>query len=1183
MAQNFMKSLAGAFDKLGSQGNVLGQIAVNTENTAVSLAVGGEFYDRMDAMATAIEDIRDGKGKSVGGGLGNAMAIAILAPSMEPLGKGLQFVVDAVNNLEDTGEDVKAKMEGLAAGITLLGDVGKSILKFAGYMVLATPLLMVAVLGTPLIALTLRALIAGINFGTKNLDQEKLEKVKMMGDVGKSILILAATLALVTLISKSALEGALVSVLLIGTIALIAYAIPDKVLDKMKSMGTAVLDVALGLLALSLTFALVSIIAGPAIKGAILSIFVIGAIALAFYVLEEFGVIDNMEKAGKGLMFAGLSILALGVSLALFQVLMPDITTVLMVVGTVIAIGLAFALVGIAGDYIENGAKSLLWVSLSIIVLGLSLLFFGKIIGNITGEEAAKSLGALLVIGLLAAGFALIGLGEQFIKKGAIAMILVGASLIVIGIGFKIITAALGPDPLPMIGATMALIGGLGIVFGIAGAGPIPAFIALGAGAMIVAGVALLAVGAGIAVISKVLSGGNIDKLTDEKTGLVPVFKAIGEAFVMWPWTAAGILLGSGAMVAAGVALMTVGLGLKRFAKLQNEGLDLPELGKNISLMLGTLAVPFHKIGAGEEMEVLGADGTITKVKFGGGGGGLFGLGKKNTVAVGVASTLNMGKALTGIAKGVQAMANLKFPTAFDKEGNPTSFETIGGDAFKKVITNTMMMVGSLAVPFAKIGMGGEQEILGPDGNPITVDFGKPSSGGLLGFLSGGGAVQMGIKSVMNMGQALSNIAGGVQDMALLKFPTGFDKEGKATGYRQFNVDDAKAVADNTQMLVGSLTGTFQEIGSNPNAQNGSWWGGKSTIEKGIAIVTGIGEPLLNLAKGVEAMAKLKFPIYDKDGKITGYQTIGNAEGLKDKIKTNTQMLIEALTDTLMAIGGGKAQTSSWWGGETTFEKGIEIVSMIGEPYKKLGESVKTIIEIVGKMDSKAFAGKMADIIGVFTNVGEGADPQAIKEQRWMIAAIGNTFEKMGNSVPGVITAINGYNPEVGNQFFGALLGPVDEGARAEGYAKQATLWATIGGTMVKTSESMPAIAESINSMDLAKVTELRTLFEALGVLSEGGEPSDILAQMGESLEAALQNLADMLAEFKGSVEEGAAAQVETGGVISGAIKKITGGGSSSRSSGGDNTQVVAAINKLQSTLVSQGIKVKKSGSGFFS
>ena len=1173
-----MKSLAGAFDKLGSQGNVLGQIAVNTENTAVSLAVGGEFYDRMDAMATAIEDIRDGKGGKKGmGSLANSMAIALIAPAMEPLGTGLQFVVDAINNLDDTGEEVKAKMEGLASGFTLLGDVGKSILKFDGYMVLAAPLLMVAVIGTPLIALTLRALVAGINFGTKNLDQEKLEKVKMMGDVGKSILMLAATLALTTLISKSALEGALVSVLLIGTIALIAYLVPDKVLDKMQTMGNAILDVALGLLALSVTFALVSIIAGPAIKGAILSIFVIGAIALAFYVLEKFGVVDNMEKAGKGLMFAGLSILALGVSLALFQVLMPNIGTVLMVMGTVIGIGLAFALIGIAGDYIESGAKSMLWVSLSIIVLGLSLLFFGKIIGNITGEEAAKSLGALLVIGLLAAAFALIGVGESFIKKGAIAMILVGASLIVIGIGFKIITAALGSNPWPMIGATMALIGGLGVVFGIAGAGPIPAFIALGAGAMIVAGVALLAVGAGIAVISKVLSGGNIDKLTDEKTGLVPVFKAIGEAFVMWPWTAAGILLGSGAMVAAGVALMTVGLGLKRFAKLQNEGLDLPELGKNISLMLGTLAVPFHKIGAGEEMEVLGADGTITKVKFGGGGGGLFGLGKKNTVAIGVASTMNMGRALTGIAKGVQAMANLRFPIGFDKEGNPTKFETIGGDAFKKVITNTMMMVGSLAVPFAKIGMGGEQEIIGPDGNKMKVDFGKPSSGGLLGFLAGGGAVQQGIESVMNMGQALSNIAGGVQDMALLKFPTGFDKEGKATGFRQFSVDDAKAVADNTQMLVGSLSGTFAQIGSNPDANDGSWWGGKSTIEKGIAIVTGIGEPLLNLAKGVEAMAKLKFPIYDKDGKITGYQTIGNTEGLKAKIKTNTQMLIEALTDTLMAIGGGKAKTSSWWQGETTFEKGIEIVSMIGEPYKKLGESVKTIIEIVGKMDSKAFAGKMADIIGVFTNPDEGTDAQTIKEQRWMISAVGNTFEKMGNSVPGIISAINTFDPEKGKLFFGAFVGPVDEKSRAEGYAKQATLWATIGANTVRMGDSMPEISGAINAMDLDKLVETRKMFEALGVLSEGGEPTDILAAMGESLEEALQNLADMLSEFKTTVGDGMTATADSGNAISNAMGSLksafTGGGSSS--SGGDNSGVISAIKQLNKALTSSGVKIK--------
>ena len=1176
-----MKSLSGAFDKLGSQGNVLGQIAVNTENTAVSLAVGGDFYNRMDEMATALEDIRDGKGGSKPG-MGSALAIAMLAPSMEPLGKGLQFVVDAVNNLKDSGEETKAKMEGLATGLTLLGDVGKSILKFAGYMVLATPLLMVAVIGTPLIALTLRALIAGINFGTKNLDKEKLEKVKMMGDVGKSILILAGTLALTTLIAPLALKGAITGALLVGGIALIISLIPDKVLDKMESVSKSLTGIALGLLALTATFALISLIAAPAIKGAIMSIFVIGAIALAFYVLEEFGVVDNMEKTGKGLLFAGLAILGLGVSLALFGLIIPSFTTVLAAVGTVMAIGLAFALIGIFGKPIEDGAKSLLWVSLSIVVLGLSLLFFGKIIGNITGEEAAKSLGALLVIGLLAVGFTAIGVAESFIKKGAIAMLLVGVSLIVIGLGFKMLTSALGADPMPMIGATMALIGGLGIVFGIAGAGPVPAFIALGAGAMIVAGVALLAVGAGVALMAKVLNGKNAAALTNEETGLVPTFKAIGKAFMMWPWEAAGILLGAGAMVAAGVALMTVGLGIRKFAKLADSGMDLGKLGSQISLMLGTLAVPFQKIGAGESMEVLDADGNKTTVKFGGGGGGLFGLGASNPVAKGVASVLSMGKALSGIAKGVQNMANLKFPTAFDKEGNATAYETIGGDAFKKVITNTMMMVGALAVPFAKIGMGGEQELIGPDGSIINVDFGKPSSGGLLGFLAGGGAVQMGIKSVMNMGQALSNIAGGVQDMALLKFPIGFDGEGKVTGYRQFDAAAAQQVTSNTEMLVSALGGTFAKIGSNPDANDGSWWGGKSTIEKGIEIVTGIGEPLLNLAKGVTAMANLKFPIYDKDGKITGYNTIESVDGLKAKIGKNTQMLIQALTETLTTIGKDGEGASSWWQGTNNFEKGIEIVSMIGEPYKVLGESVKTIIEVVGKMDSKAFAGKMRDIIGVFTSADGAVDPETLKQRRYMTSAIGNTFEKMGSSIPGIISALSSYDPEIGKQFFGSFLGPVDEGARAEGYAKQATLWATIGGTMLKTSESMPTIAQSINSMDLAKVTELRTLFEALGVLSEGGEPADILAQMGESLEGALQNLAEMLAEFKGSVEAGAAAQTETGGIISTAIGQIAGGGQTSNVSSGDSTQVVAAINKLQTTLVSQGIKLKK-GTSFFS
>ena len=41
-------------------------------------------------------------------------------------------------------------MEALLGGLTLLGDVGASILKFAGYMLLATPILILTAVAAPI-------------------------------------------------------------------------------------------------------------------------------------------------------------------------------------------------------------------------------------------------------------------------------------------------------------------------------------------------------------------------------------------------------------------------------------------------------------------------------------------------------------------------------------------------------------------------------------------------------------------------------------------------------------------------------------------------------------------------------------------------------------------------------------------------------------------------------------------------------------------------------------------------------------------------------------------------------------------------------------------------------------------------------------------------------------------------
>ena len=1177
-----------AFEKLGGLGDPINNIEENTRSSAESVAIGGDLYEKVNELTEAITKIQEGEGGAGVGGLKNAMAIALVSPAMEPLGKGLQFVVDAINNLEGSGDEIKAKTEALVGGLVLLGDVGLSILKFAGYMVLATPLLIIAAIGAPFIAITLLALTMAVNLATRNLDEKQLEKVQMLGDVGKSILFLVGSLALASVLMPFALKAIIPTLVIVGDFVLITAHLPEKKVQELKTFGECLLQVALGLGATIAVLALVSFIAGPALKGTLVAIAVIAGIGLAFYILEQFKIMDKIEDGAKGLLFAAGAILGLGIALALFDIITPPLDVLLNIAMVVGAVGLMFGIVGIFNKQIYGGARALAFASLSIFVLGLALLFFTKVVGaNMGGQDVVNSFVPLLLIGAIAAAFGLAGVFKSQIMGGAVALLVGGISLVVISAGLVLMKKALGDKPFMTLGVILATIGGLGVVFGIAGAGPIPAFIALGAGALIVAGVAMITIGAGLLVMSKAFDKSKkmLEPGDNGKPGLVNLLTAIGEGMVMWPWTAAGILLGAGALTGAGIALITIGAGLTKFSKIIESGVDLGKLGSQISLMIGTLAVPFQKIGAGEKMEVLDADGKKTFVKFGGGGGGFFGLGGSNPVAMGISSVLNMGKALSNIAGGVQNMAMLKFPTGFDKDGKPTAYQTIGGDAFKKVITNTMLMVGSLAVPFAKIGMGGKQTIMGPNGE-MTVDFGSPSPGGLLGFLKGGGAVQKGIKSVMSMGEALSNIALGVQDMALLKFPLGFDEEGKATGYRTFDAAAAEQVTANTEMLVGALGGTFAKIGSNPDANDGSWWGGKSTIEKGIEIVAGIGEPLLNLAKGVQAMADLKFPIYDKDGNIKGYNTIKNVGDLKNKVGKNTQMLIQALTDTLTTIGSDNdGATSSWWQGSTAFEDGIEIVSMIGEPYKKLGESVKTIIDLVGKMDSKAFAGKMQDIIGVFTGDAVfGSDPVMLTMRKNLTSVIGTTFEKLGSSIPPITQALANFNAEQGRAFFNAFVGPVDEGDRANGYAQQNHMWKAIGSAMVKTKESMPGITSAVNEMDLEKLVESRKMFEALAVLGEGGDPGDILAAMGESLEEALQNLADMLAQFQTQVGGAMEAQTEATGGLSGALDALNPVNMIRKPSerGGDNSDVVRAVRQLQQALTSQGIKIKESG-GFFS
>jgi hypothetical protein len=615
----------------------------------------------------------------------------------------------------------------------------------------------------------------------------------------------------------------------------------------------------------------------------------------------------------------------------------------------------------------------------------------------------------------------------------------------------------------------------------------------------------------------------------------------------------------------AGIALITIAKGLQEFQKIAAET-DLLLLGVNVTLITTILANAFGEIGK----------------KFPGGAAGLFTSG--SFVSQGITSVMGMGEALTNIAMGMQNMANLKFPVKYDKNGKPIAYESMDSDAPARVAANTMAIVYGLSMVFGEVGK----------------EYGvKKSVADWLFGTSPKNPVEIGIQSVMGMGGALTGIAMGFQAMADLRFPIAWDKDGKPTAYAEGIDLEAAAirVANNTRTIVTSLSGTFADIGA---GQKSSWWGGDTDFQKGVDVVAGLGTPLKNLAESVIMMADMKFPTtYDKDGKATGWINLSamSVDDIKAKIGTNTQTLIQALTDTFVTIGGGKSKTSSWWQGDTEFEKGVAIVEALSEPYKTLTATIKDVLGFidkkidvtklgtivqglfsaitnVGMLDNtqfwwgngrmkaagetyESFAGNIEDsadeilavdavklkenmlqLFSVFTTIGGSADPALLNAAKLLAYAVGNTYDKMASSLPIVVGAASKFNPATGGMVAQLLFGKVDTGNAMNGYNAQTKMQLALATTYGKAGENFPKISSAINALDITKLTESRKMFEALAVLSKGGAPGDILAAMGTSLEDALKNLATMLSEFKTTVSEGNEAQ---GGMLEKVGNAVTG------------------------------------------
>ena len=243
----------------------------------------------------------------------------------------------------------------------------------------------------------------------------------------------------------------------------------------------------------------------------------------------------DIKEANKSILWMSLGFVTLGVGLgALFSLTKHiKLLSILRVAATTLILGGVTVYLGKVKDNIKQGSEAMLWMSLGIAGLGLGLGVLFSLTKNVEWEQMA-----MIGVSMVFLGGATVALGvlnkSGLIIEGAIAMAVMGASLIPFGISMRLIMGSVRGLKWEQFGvfatATLTL-GGMVIGLGAMMASVVGA-IAWGLGLTAIAslGAALIPFGIGLRQISKgakEIDTNSIKKLS-EVTKLL--FNTLGDA-----------------------------------------------------------------------------------------------------------------------------------------------------------------------------------------------------------------------------------------------------------------------------------------------------------------------------------------------------------------------------------------------------------------------------------------------------------------------------------------------------------------------------------------------------------------------------------------------------------------------------------------------------------------------------
>ena len=614
-------------------------------------------------------------------------------------------------------------------------------------------------------------------------------------------------------------------------------------LQAVVTMTSSLADIAKNVLLFSLVSGF-----GIVFAGGSLALLALRGFVWIFTTLFGKTLIEELKNSAKAIRELALTVLLLSTSviaLVLTGVLIAESwPAFLMVSAYLVVITTIFFGVSLIIHFLKEieADKSLVYIASVVMMLSLSVVAL-VLAGKLIEEEWQSLLIVSAYLGVLVTAFMLLSVATRWVQNGGKTLMYLAVAVAILSVTAVIMvaTSTLVESNWQAIGyefAMLAVLVGTAIGIGLAAKminSGIKGIIALAASYIVIAGA--------IYIISA-----SSQNLTWETIGIFSAIVGLMTAITIglgvpavaaFATTGAGILLMiAGAMLGVSTSLLLIAKTMEKIQAMGFNENNTAALTFPIEFMGKVCKTIAEKVDGGDLFEATFKCGALASV------------------------AVNIGRMATVISD----IANLRIPTALDKDGNPTAWREMTTEDFVNATTSALAITSLLTGMFADK----KQSIVLPNGETITFE---PLSQDALDNITI--SAKRKIERLSKVTAAIGNMAKVVSDVAALRMPVSFDKDGKPTAYQAMTAQDFTAASQNIAIIATTILGAL----SDENLVNQIEDMSKRSIQKMKMIFDACGS-IGSVTDAIKQMAVFQIAdqFDEKTGKAIHYKVLTNEE-----------------------------------------------------------------------------------------------------------------------------------------------------------------------------------------------------------------------------------------------------------------------------------------------------------------